>query len=192
MARRAEAELLPVPYFHVVLTLPPAAAEIAFQNKALLYGLLMRTAAQTLTTLAANPKRLGARLGFVAVLHAWGQTLTHHPHVHCLVPGGGVALDGGSWVACKPNFFLSVRALSRLFRRPFLDGLEAAFQKDKLRFFGALEPLADPNAFAERLRLLRRDQCRVGGDVAIPTPRRPGRAVFPHPVLHGRVSLALA
>ena len=167
-----QAELLPVPYFHVVFTLPPAAAEIAFQNKALLYGLLMRTAAQTLTTLAANPKRLGARLGFVAVLHTWGQTLTHHPHVHCLVPSGGVALDGGSWVACKPNFFLSVRALSRLFRRLFLDGLEAAFQKDKLRFFGALEPLADPNAFAERLRLLRRDECRVDGDVTVPIPHR--------------------
>jgi Putative transposase len=121
-----------------VFTLPPAAAEIAFHNKALVYGLLMRAAAEAMITLAANPRRLGARISLVAVLHAWGQTLTHHPHVHCVVPGGGVALDGGSWVACKPGFFLPVRALSRLFRRLFLDGLEAAFSRGELRFFGEL------------------------------------------------------
>ncbi|HEX4860185.1 MAG TPA: IS91 family transposase [Rhizomicrobium sp.] len=148
-----QAELLPVPYFHVVFTLPPAAAEVAFQNKRTVYGLLMRAAAEALMTLAAE--RLGSRLGLIAVLHTWGQTLTHHPHVHCLVPGGGVALDGERWVACKPNFLLSVRALSKTFRRLFLDGLAAAFARGELGFFGQLAPLADPTAFAERVRALR-------------------------------------
>ena len=147
-----QAELLPVPYFHVVFTLPPAAAEIAFQNKQTVYGLLMRAAAQALMTLAAE--RLDAKIGLIAVLHTWGQTLTHHPHVHCLVPGGGVALDGQRWVACKPNFLLSVRALSKTFRRLFLDGLEAAFRRGELGFFGDLVPLADVAAFAERVRAL--------------------------------------
>ena len=149
-----EAELLPVPYFHVVFTLPPAAAEIAFQNKQTVYGLLMRAAAQALTDLAA--KRLGAKISLIAVLHTWGQTLTHHPHVHCVVPGGGVALDGKRWVACKPNFLLSVHALSKTFRRLFLDGLEAAFQKGELGFFGDLAPLAGGDAFAEGVRALRK------------------------------------
>ena len=148
-----QAELLPVPYFHVVFTLPPAAAEIAFQNKQTVYGLLMRAAAEALMTLAAA--RLGARIGLIAVLHTWGQTLTHHPHVHCLVPGGGVALDGQRWVACRPNFLLSVRALSKIFRRLFLDGLEAAFRRGELGFFGELAALAEPAAFAERVHALR-------------------------------------
>jgi Putative transposase/Transposase zinc-binding domain len=148
-----EAELLPVPYFHVVFTLPPPAAEIAFQNKALVYGLLMRSAAQALSLLAAE--RLKAKLGLIAVLHTWGQTLTHHPHVHCVVPGGGVALEGRRWVGCKPNFLLSVRALSKVFRRLFLAGLQAAFARGELGFFGDLAPLADPVAFARRLRALR-------------------------------------
>jgi hypothetical protein len=148
-----QAELLPVPYFHVVFTLPPAAAEIAFQNKRTVYGLLMRAAAQALTVLAA--KRLGARIGLIAVLHTWGQTLTHHPHVHCLVPGGGVALDGKRWVEAKPNFLLSVHALSKAFRRLFLDGLEAASGKGELSFFGELAPLAGPEAFNDRMRALR-------------------------------------
>ena len=148
-----EAELLPVPYFHVVFTLPPAAAEIAFQNKALVYGLLMRSAAQALSLLAAE--RLKAKLGLIAVLHTWGQTLTHHPHVHCVVPGGGVALDGARWVSCKPNFLLSVRALSKAFRRLFLAGLQAAFMRGELGFFGDLGSLAEPAAFAQRLRALR-------------------------------------
>jgi Putative transposase/Transposase zinc-binding domain len=147
-----QAELLPVPYFHVVFTLPPAAAEIAFQNKQMIYGLLMRTAAEALMTLGV--KRLGARIGLIAVLHSWGQTLTHHPHVHCLVPGGGVAIDGERWIACKPNFLLSVHALSRTFRRLFLDGLAAAFHRGELGFFGELVPLADPAAFAARGRAL--------------------------------------
>jgi Putative transposase/Transposase zinc-binding domain len=149
-----QAELLPVPYFHVVFTLPPAAAEIAFQNKQTVYGILMRAAAQALMTLAAE--RLGAKLGFIAVLHSWGQTLTHHPHVHCLVPGGGVALDGQRWVACKPNFLLSVRALSKIFRRLFLEGLEAAFRRGELGFFGDLVALAEAATFAERVRALRK------------------------------------
>jgi hypothetical protein len=149
----AQAELLPVPYFHVVFTLPPAAAEIAFQNKQTVYGLLMRAAAQALILLAA--KRLGAKVGLIAVLHTWGQTLTHHPHVHCLVPGGGVAFDGKRWVTCKPNFLLSVHALTKTFRRLFLDGLEAAFHRSKLGFFGDLARFADPLVFAERMRALR-------------------------------------
>ena len=149
-----QAELLPVPYFHVVFTLPPAAAEIAFQNKQTAYGLLMRAAAQALMTLAV--RRLSARIGLIAVLHTWGQTLTHHPHVHCLVPGGGVALDGGRWVGCKPNFLLSVRALSKAFRRLFLDGLATAFRCGELGLFADLTPLADPGAFAERMRALRK------------------------------------
>jgi Putative transposase/Transposase zinc-binding domain len=148
-----QAELLPVPYFHVVFTLPPAAAEIAFQNKQTVYGLLMRAAAQALMTLAAE--RLGAKIGLIAVLHTWGQTLTHHPHVHCLVPGGGVALDGQRWVGRKPNFLLSVRALSKTFRRLFLAGLNAAFRHGELGFFGDLAPLAEAVAFAERVRALR-------------------------------------
>jgi len=148
-----QAELLPVPYFHVVFTLPPAAAEIAFQNKQTVYGLLMRAGAEALMTLVAE--RLGARIGMIAVLHTWGQTLTHHPHVHCLVPGGGVALDGQRWVACKPNFLLSVHALSRTFRRVFLDGLATAFHRRELGFFGELAPLADPGVFAKRVRALR-------------------------------------
>lgn len=148
-----EAELLPVPYFHVVFTLPPAAAEIAFQNKAFVYGLLMRSAAQSLNLLAAE--RLKAKLGLIAVLHTWGQTLTHHPHVHCVVPGGGVALDGERWIRCKPNFLLSVRALSKAFRRLFLAGLQAAFARSELGFFGDLAPLAETAAFALRLRALR-------------------------------------
>ncbi len=149
-----QAELLPVPYFHVVFTLPPAAAEIAFQNKQTVYGLQMRAAAEALMTLAAE--RLGAKLGLIAVLHTWGQTLTHHPHVHCLVPGGGVTLDGQRWVACKPNFLLSVRALSKTFRRLFLDRLASLFQRGELGFFGQLAPLAEAAAFAERVRALRR------------------------------------
>ena len=148
-----QAELLPVPYFHVVFTLPPAAAEIAFQNKRTVYGLLMRAAAQALTVLAA--KRLGARIGLIAVLHTWGQTLTHHPHVHCLVPGGGVALDGKRWVEARPNFLLSVHALSKAFRRLFLDGLEAESEKGELSFFGELARLAEPEAFNARMRALR-------------------------------------
>jgi hypothetical protein len=150
-----QAELLPVPYFHVVFTLPPAAAEIAFQNKARVYAILMRTAAETLSTVAADPRHLGAELGITAVLHTWGQTLQHHPHVHCVV-SGGPSLDGKRWVACRKDFFLPVRVLSRLFRRLFLAGLRNAFETDSLVFCGDLAKLGQPAAFARRLDALRR------------------------------------
>jgi Putative transposase/Transposase zinc-binding domain len=150
-----KAELLPVPYFHVVFTLPPAAAEIAFHNKELVYGLLMRCAAQALATIAADPKHLGARVGLIAVLHTWGQTLTYHPHVHCIVPGGGPSLDGERWVSCKPGFFLPVLALSRLFLKLMTAGLEAAFRRGELQFCNGLASLAQPRAFALRLAALR-------------------------------------
>lgn len=150
-----QAELLPVPYFHVVFTLPAAVAEIAFQNKAVVYAILFRTAAETLRIVAADPRHLGAELGVVALLHTWGQALTHHPHVHCVVPGGGPSLDGTRWVACRPGFFLPVRVVARLFRRLFLDELRAAFAAGKLSFFGDLAALAEPATFARRLRELR-------------------------------------
>ena len=151
-----QAELLPVEYFHVVFTLPPAAAEIAFQNKQAVYALLFRSAAQTLQTIAADPKHLGAEIGLVAVLHTWGQALLHHPHLHCVVPGGGLSADGSRWIACRPGFFLPVHVLSRLFRRLFLEGLEAAFRAGELGFFGELAALADPAVFTRRLAELRK------------------------------------
>ncbi len=151
-----QAELLPVPYFHVVFTLPPAAAEIAFQNKRAVYAILFKAAAETLRIIAADPRHLGAEIGIVAVLHTWGQTLSHHPHVHCLVPAGGPAPDGARWIACRPGFFLPVRILSRLFRRLFLEQLRAAFERGALGFFGELAGLADPMAFARRLDDLQR------------------------------------
>jgi hypothetical protein len=158
-----QAELLAVPYFHVVFTLPAPVAEIAFQNKEAVYAILFRTAAETLRRIAADPKHLGAEIGFLAVLHTWGQTLHHHPHVHCVVPGGGLSLKpapaeagGASWIACPPGFFLPVRVLSRLFRRLFLDALYAAFESGDLGFFGELADLAEPVTFTRRLRALRR------------------------------------
>jgi hypothetical protein len=138
-----EAELLPVPYYHVVFTLPAAIGAIAFQNKAVVYDLLFKTAAETLTTIAADPKHLGARVGLTAVLHTWGSALTHHPHLHVIVPGGGLSPDGARWIPCKPGFFLPVRVLSRLFRRLFLEGLAALHKTGRLAFFGDLAPLAD-------------------------------------------------
>src|SRR6266403_1316509 len=134
MAAR-EAELLPVPYFHVVFTLPAALGAIAYQNKAKLYALLFTAAAETLTTIAGDPKHLGADIGVTAVLHTWGQNLQHHPHVHCIVPGGGLSPDGERWIASRNGFFLPVRVLSRLFRRLFLQGLEAMHAADELQFF---------------------------------------------------------
>jgi hypothetical protein len=151
-----EAELLPVPYYHVVFTLPAAIGAVAFQNKAAVYDLLFRTAAETLTTIAADPKHLGARIGLTAVLHTWGSALTHHPHVHVIVPGGGLSPDGSRWIACKRGFFLPVRVLSRLFRRLFLDGLAALQAAGRLAFLGDLAPLADKSAFDAALALLRR------------------------------------
>jgi hypothetical protein len=151
-----QADLLPVEYFHVVFTLPPPAAAIAFQNKQVVYGLLFRAAAETLRTIAADPKHLGAEIGLVAVLHTWGQALLHHPHLHCVVPGGGPSLDGLRWIACKPGFFLPVHVLSRLFRRLFLEGLQAAFNARELKFFGELAALADAAGFRRRLAELRK------------------------------------
>src|SRR6476659_4610360 len=151
-----QAELLPVPYFHVVFTLPTLAGEIAFQNKATVYAILFRAAAETLATIAADPRHLGAQIGVTAVLHPWGQTLQHHPHIHCVVPGGGPSLDGTRWIACRPGFFLPVRVLSRLFRRLFLQGLPDAFDADLLRVFGDLAGLAHPTTLTARLHELRR------------------------------------
>jgi len=151
-----QAELLPVPYFHVVFTLPAPVAAIAFHNKAAVYAILFRAAAETLITIAADPRHLGARIGITAMLHTWGQTLTHHPHVHCIVPGGGPSLDSARWVACRPGFFLPVRVLARLFRRLFLRDLQNAYDAGRLRFSGPLAGLADAAAFKERLAELRR------------------------------------
>src|SRR5918996_5517718 len=142
LAARA-AELLPVPYYHVVFTLPAPISDIAYQNKAEIYGILFKAAAETLITIAADPKHLGARIGLTSVLHTWGSALTHHPHVHCIVPGGGFSLDGQRWIACRPGFFLPVRVLSRLFRRLVLEQLAAAHETGRLHFFGDHAPLAD-------------------------------------------------
>jgi hypothetical protein len=146
-----EAELLPVPYFHVVFSLPGRIADIAYQNKAVIYGLLFKASAETLITIAADPKHLGARIGMLCVLHTWGSALTHHPHVHMIVPGGGFSLDGKSWVACRPSFFLPVRVLSRLFRRRLLEQLAAAHAAGQLQFFGEHAPLSERKAFAAYL-----------------------------------------
>ena len=153
-----EAELLPVPYFHVVFTLPAAIGAIAYQNKAKVYGLLFTAAAEALTTIAGDPKHLGAEIGVTAVLHTWGQNLDHHPHVHCIVPGGGISSDSTRWVQCRPGFFLPVRVLSRLFRRLFLDGLTALYAAGKLSFFGDLAGLVAPNALRSYLAPLRKSE----------------------------------
>src|SRR5689334_608202 len=151
-----EADLLPVPYYHVVFTLPAAIADIAYQNKAVLYDLLFKVSAETMLTIAADPKHLGARIGITSVLHSWGSALTHHPHVHMIVPGGGIAPDGQRWVSCRPGFFLSVRVLSRLFRRLFLEKLVAAHQAGRLSFFGDHAYLAEAQSFAAYLAPLRK------------------------------------
>ncbi len=171
-----QAELLPVPYFHVVFTLPAAIADIAYPNKAAVYGILFKAASETLLTIAADPKHLGARIGITAVLHTWGSAMTHHPHVHCIVPGGGIALATGEegaspprttktgtqdterWVACRPGFFLPVRVLSRLFRRLFLEKLAAAHDHGCLRFFGDHVGLADRVQFAAFVAPLRKTE----------------------------------
>ena len=151
-----QAELLPVPYYHVVFTLPAPIADIAYQNKAEIYAILSKAAAETLITIAADPKHLGARIGLTTVLHTWGSALTHHPHVHCIVPGGGLSPDGAHWISCRPRFFLPVRVLSRLFRRLFLEQLAAAHETGRLRFFGDHGPLTARHAFAAYLAPLRK------------------------------------
>ena len=151
-----QAELLPVPYYHVVFTLPAPIAALAYQNKAVVYDLLFKTASETLLTIAADPKHLGARIGITAVLHTWGSAMTHHPHLHVIAPGGGLAPDGDHWIACHPGFFLAVRVLSRLFRRLMLEALAAAH--GRLVFFGEHAPLADRSAFAGFLVPLRKSE----------------------------------
>ncbi len=153
-----QAELLDAPYFHVVFTVPDEIAVIAFQNQVVVYDILFRATeharegvSETLTRIAADPKHLGAEIGFLAVLHTWGQNLMHHPHLHCLVPGGGIAPDGKSWVACKPGFFVPVRVLSRMFRGLFLHYLEKAFAAGGLNFFSQYRHLCEPAAFRRYL-----------------------------------------
>jgi hypothetical protein len=150
-----EAELLPVGYFHVVFTVPALIADIAYQNKRALYDLLMTASAKTTLTIAADAKHLGARIGITSVLHTWGSAMPHHPHVHMIVPGGGLSADGSQWIACRKNFFLSVRVLSRLFRRLFLDGLAKLHRDGRLAFFGDHAGLADRPAFDAFLEPLR-------------------------------------
>jgi len=151
-----QADLLPVGYFHVVFTVPPAIAAIAFQNKQTVYAILFRAVAETLRRLAADPRHLGAEIGFIAVLHSWGQNLHYHPHIHCIVPGGGLSFDQTRWMACRRNFFLPVRVLSRLFRRLFLEYLKQAHDAGQLQFFGGIASLADPAAFTRMVREARR------------------------------------
>ena len=157
MEARAE-DLLPVEYFHVVFTMPAEIAQIAFWNKRAVYGLLFKASAETVTTIAADPKRMGARVGMTSVLHTWGSALTHHPHIHMIVPGGGLSPDGASWVACRPGFFLHVRVLSRLFRRLFLEGLMDLHRTGRLAFFGDLERLAQADAFTDWLAPFRKSE----------------------------------
>ena len=146
-----QAELLDVPYFHVVFTVPDEIATIAFQNQTVVYDILFRAASETLHKIAAEPQHLGAEIGFFGVLHTWGQNLQHHPHVHFLVPGGGIAPDGESWIACKPGFFLPVTVLSQLFRGLFLHDLQKAFAAGALNVFGAYRHLHEPTAFRRYL-----------------------------------------
>lgn len=166
-----QAELLPVAYFHLVFTMPAPIAGIALQNKAIVYDILFRAAAETVRTLAADPKHLGVAFGMTAVLHTWGQNLFHHPHVHCIVPGGGVSSDG-RWIACRPGFFLPVRVLSRLYRRLFLEQLRAVFEAGMLGFFGELAGLAKPAAFAAHLRPLYRSEWVVYAKQPFGGPRQ--------------------
>jgi len=151
-----EADLLAVEYYHVVFTLPAPIGQIAYHNKSVIYGLLFQAAAETLLTIGADPKHLGARLGLTLVLHTWGSALTHHPHVHGIVPGGGISLDGQRWVACRRGFFLPVRVLSRLFRRLFCEKLLTAYRAGELKFFGEHQPLEKAEAFAAFLNPLRK------------------------------------
>ena len=157
MEARAE-DLLPVEYFHVVFTLPAEIAQIAYWNKRAVYGLLFKASAETVMTIAIDPRRLGARVGMTSVLHTWGSALTHHPHIHMIVPGGGLSPDGTKWVACKPGFFLHVRVLSRLFRRLFLDGLRDLHRAGQLVFFGDLAELADARTFTAWLAPFRKSE----------------------------------
>ena len=167
-----EAELLPVPYFHVLYTLPAKLRDIAYQNKVVVYDLLFKASAETTLTIAADPKHLGARIGFISVLHTWGSALVHHPHVHMIVPGGGFSPDGSKWIACRPRYFLTVEVLSALFRRLFLQMLLAAHAAGQLQFFGDLVPLADKTAFERYLKPLRKIKWVVDAREPFAGPRQ--------------------
>jgi hypothetical protein len=156
--QRRQAELLDCEYFHVVFTVPEEIAAIAYQNKEAVYGILFRATAETLRDIAADPKHLGAEIGFFAVLHTWGSNLMHHPHLHCVIPGGGLSPDSARWIPCKPGFFLPVRVLSRLFRRLFLEYLQTAFDSGKLQFFNALSDLQDRRQLARYLAPVRKKE----------------------------------
>jgi hypothetical protein len=155
---KQQAELLPVEYFHVVFTVPSELADLAFHNPALVYDLMFRAAADTVLTIGADPKHLGAHLGITAVLHTWGSALTHHPHLHCIIPAGGIALDGQHWQRCRPGFFLPVRVLSRLFRRRLLQALDRAWRDGQVKCFGDLRALTEPGAFTRFLARLRKTE----------------------------------
>ena len=172
-----QAEILDCAYFHVVFTVPDAIATIALQNPAVVYGLLFRATAKTLRTIAADPTHLGAEIGFFAVLHTWGQTLMLHPHLHCVVPGGGLSRDGTRWVACRPGFFLPVRVLSRLFRRLFLHELQAAFDAGRLHFRGSLAALTDRHAFIDHLTPARQTEWVVYAKPPFAGPTQVGKMV---------------
>jgi hypothetical protein len=167
-----QAELLPCEYFHVVFTLPEELAALALQNKRQMYGLLFRATADTLQSIAADPQHLGAQLGFFCILHSWGQTLTHHPHLHCVAPGGGISLDGSCWVACPPRFFLPVRVLMCRFRKLYLRYLKQTFAAGKLHFFGELQYLSDPQRFARYLAPLRKRKWVVYAKAPFGGPER--------------------
>ena len=152
------AELLPVSYFHVVFTLPAPIADIAFYNKRVIYGLLFKASSQAMLTIAADPKHLGARIAITSVLHTWGSAMTHHPHVHMIVPGGGISLDGARWISCRANFLMSVRVLSRLFRRLFLEMLTKVYDSGQLKFYGQHAGLVDPAKFKRFLTPLRKSE----------------------------------
>jgi hypothetical protein len=167
-----EAELLPVPYYHVVFTLPAAIADIAYQNKAVIYDLLLKVSAQTMITIAADPKRLGAKVGITSVLHTWGSAMTHHPHVHMIVPGGGLSPDGKRWISCRPKYLLPVPVLSERFKRQFLKRLRAAHKAGDLKFFGEHEHLADRRAFAAYLAPLKKTKWYVNTKRPFAGPRQ--------------------
>lgn len=167
-----QSELLDTAYFHAVFTVPEEIADIALQNKRTVYGILFRATADTLLTLAADPKHLGAKIGFFAVLHTWGQNLLHHPHLHCVVPGGGLSPDGTQWISCRPGFFLPVRVLSRLFRRLFLKYLQNAFDSGKLEFFGSLEKLRDDDQFRSYIAPLKQTEWVVYAKPPFAGPRQ--------------------
>ena len=166
-----QSELLDVAYFHVVFTLPQRIAQIALQNKRIIYDILFRATADTLPTIAADPKHLGAQIGFFAVLHTWGPTLLHHPHLHCVIPGGGLSPDSTRWISCRPDYFLGVKVLSRLFRRLFLKYLENAFDSGQLQFFGSLEQLRNPDQFRRYLAPLKRCKWVVYAKAPFAGPR---------------------